>query len=70
MATSFSVSQVKALIKKHNEAHYVENPETVHTKNIQEIYHYSVRLLFMTDTALENKIDEMTNLIGDNKKLH
>ena len=47
-----------------DEAHYVKNPGTQRTKNVKELCKHADRLLFMTGTALENKVDEMVNLIG------
>ena len=47
-----------------DEAHYIKNPEakrTIHTKRLCAHAH---RLLFMTGTALENRVDEMISLIG------
>ena len=46
-----------------DEAHYIKNPEAKRSKNVREICSHSERLLFMTGTALENKVDEMITLI-------
>ena len=46
-----------------DEAHYIKNPEAKRTVNVREIGEHADRLLFMTGTALENKVDEMVALI-------
>ena len=47
-----------------DEAHYIKNPEARRTINVKEISTHAERLLFMTGTALENKVDEMIALIS------
>lgn len=47
-----------------DEAHYIKNAEANRTKNTKRIGDHAERLLFMTGTALENKVDEMVALIG------
>lgn len=46
-----------------DEAHYIKNPEARRSMNAKHLSSYADRLLFMTGTALENKVEEMTNLI-------
>lgn len=46
-----------------DEAHYIKNPEARRTVNVKNISYHTDRLLFMTGTALENKVDEMIALI-------
>lgn len=46
-----------------DEAHYIKNPEAQRTINVSEISNHAERLLFMTGTALENKVEEMITLI-------
>lgn len=46
-----------------DEAHYIKNPEAQRTINVKKIGEHAERLLFMTGTALENKVDEMIALI-------
>lgn len=46
-----------------DEAHYIKNPEALRTKNVKRISKNAKRILFMTGTALENRVDEMINLI-------
>lgn len=46
-----------------DEAHYIKNPEARRTVNVKNISNHAERLLFMTGTALENKVDEMISLI-------
>ena len=47
-----------------DEAHYIKNPEAKRTVSAREILTHSVRILLMSGTPLENRIDEMKNLIG------
>lgn len=47
-----------------DEAHYVKNPEANRTKNVRALTGRAERLLFMTGTALENRVDEMVSLIN------
>lgn len=46
-----------------DEAHYVKNPEAKRTKNVIRLCQQADFLLFMTGTALENRVDEMIALI-------
>lgn len=46
-----------------DEAHYIKNPTAQRTTNVKLISEHAERLLFMTGTALENKVDEMISLI-------
>jgi len=46
-----------------DEAHYIKNPEARRTINVRELALHADRLLYMTGTALENKVDEMIELI-------
>ena len=46
-----------------DEAHYIKNPEARRTINVKKISEHAERLMFMTGTALENKVDEMISLI-------
>lgn len=46
-----------------DEAHYIKNPGAARSKNVRRISQYAERMLFMTGTALENKVDEMIALI-------
>ena len=47
-----------------DEAHYIKNPEAKRTKYIHTLEDESERILMMTGTPLENKVDEMCELIG------
>ena len=47
-----------------DEAHYVKNCEAARTKNVAKLCKRTQRVLFMTGTALENKVEEMIDLIG------
>lgn len=46
-----------------DEAHYVKNPEAMRSQAVKELISHTDRVLFMTGTALENKVEEMTALI-------
>ena len=46
-----------------DEAHYIKNPEAKRTANTIAICRHADRALFMTGTALENRVDEMVSLI-------
>lgn len=46
-----------------DEAHYIKNPKARRTQNVRNISTYAERHLFMTGTALENKVEEMVTLI-------
>lgn len=46
-----------------DEAHYIKNGEARRTKNVIQLSEHTHRLLFMTGTALENKVDEMISLV-------
>jgi len=47
-----------------DEAHYIKNPQAQRTKSVLELRKKADRVLFMTGTPLENKLDEMCFLIG------
>lgn len=47
-----------------DEAHYVKNPDALRTKRVTNMSLIADRLLFMTGTALENRLDEMINIIS------
>lgn len=47
-----------------DEAHYIKNPEAKRTINTKELCKHTDRLLFMTGTALENRVEEMISLIS------
>ena len=46
-----------------DEAHYIKNPEARRTVNTRAVCRRAERLLFMTGTAMENKVEEMLELI-------
>jgi SNF2 family DNA or RNA helicase len=46
-----------------DEAHYIKNPDAKRTKNVTNISYHAERILFMTGTALENRVEEMISLI-------
>ena len=48
-----------------DEAHYIKNKKAKRTQNVIKLSEHTGRLLFMTGTALENRVDEMISLISD-----
>lgn len=46
-----------------DEAHYIKNSEARRTVNTKKLCRHAERLLFLTGTALENKVEEMIALI-------
>ncbi len=46
-----------------DEAHYIKNPDAKRTMYIRRLDNESERIVLMTGTPLENKVDEMCNLI-------
>lgn len=46
-----------------DEAHYIKNPAAARTRNVKEMCLHTERILMMTGTALENRVDEMISLI-------
>ena len=46
-----------------DEAHYIKNPGTQRSANVTRLCGHTDRILFMTGTALENRVDEMIALI-------
>ncbi len=47
-----------------DEAHYIKNPDARRSINVKRLCDIAERLLFMTGTALENKVEEMISLIN------
>ena len=47
-----------------DEAHYIKNPDATRSKNIRVLCSKVERVLFLTGTAIENKVDEMLSLLG------
>ena len=56
--------QLKLSMLVIDEAHYIKNPEAKRTQYIRMLEDESERILLMTGTPLENKVDEMCELIG------
>lgn len=46
-----------------DEAHYIKNKKAQRTENVKAISTHAENILFMTGTALENKVEEMVELI-------
>lgn len=46
-----------------DEAHYIKNPNAKRTKHIRKLDNESERILLMTGTPLENRVEEMCNLM-------
>ncbi|MBE6913087.1 MAG: RNA helicase [Ruminococcaceae bacterium] len=47
-----------------DEAHYVKNPEAIRTKALMKICERCERVLFMTGTPIENRVEEMCFLVS------
>jgi superfamily II DNA or RNA helicase len=47
-----------------DEAHYVKNPNAKRSQAVNQIAADSERVLFLTGTALENRVDEFVSLVG------
>ena len=47
-----------------DEAHYIKNPEALRTISVRKLCRQSRRRLFMTGTALENRVEEMISLVN------
>jgi SNF2 family DNA or RNA helicase len=47
-----------------DEAHYVKNPSAQRTVVVQDFMQYAERVLFMTGTPMENRVDEFRSLIS------
>ena len=55
---------IKLSILVADEAHYIKNPSAQRTVNTKRMCAQAERVLLMTGTALENKVDEMIELIS------
>lgn len=47
-----------------DEAHYIKNPDTIRTRSVVRIMAHTDRVLFMSGTPLENRVEEMCFLIS------
>ena len=47
-----------------DEAHYVKNPEAQRTKHVRRWIRAAERILFLTGTPMENRVEEFKTLIG------
>ena len=47
-----------------DEAHYVKNPDTQRSLSVRAFTQRAERVLFLTGTPMENKVDEFRNLVG------
>ena len=56
-----AISKISMLVA--DEAHYVKNPKARRTINLMKLTKLSSRVLFMTGTPLENKVEEMCFLM-------
>lgn len=46
-----------------DEAHYIKNNDAQRTKNVKKLCGHAENIMFMTGTALENKVSEMVSLM-------
>ncbi len=56
-------NRMKLALLAVDEAHYIKNPDAQRTQNIRKLDNESERIMMMTGTPLENRVDEMCNLI-------
>jgi SNF2 family DNA or RNA helicase len=47
-----------------DEAHYVKNPTAQRSTRVRELQQRAERVLFMTGTPMENRVEEFRNLVG------
>lgn len=47
-----------------DEAHYIKNSATKRSRNVRAVCTHTDRVLFMTGTPLENRVEEMVRLLG------
>lgn len=47
-----------------DEAHYVKNPDAARSKAVATVAGTAQRMLFMTGTPMENRVEEFRNLVG------
>lgn len=59
-----TLSDFRITLLTVDEAHYIKNPSARRTQNVKNVCAHAERLLFMTGTALENRVGEMASLIG------
>ena len=57
-------NHLKMALMVIDEAHYIKNPEAQRTRYIHRLEDESERILMMTGTPLENRVNEMCELIG------
>lgn len=61
---SFKSEKCRINLLVVDEAHYIKNPNANRSVNVRKIAEKADRLLFMSGTPLENKVDEMVSLIS------
>ena len=47
-----------------DEAHYVKNPKALRTRAVSQLMRYTDRVIFMTGTPMENRVEEFRSLVG------
>ena len=57
-------SEVRIGMLVVDEAHYTKNPATQRSRNVNEMAHRCERVLFLTGTPMENRVEEFRNLVG------
>ncbi len=60
----FLPAETKADMTVVDEAHYIKNPAAKRTKAASTVLNFSENILLMSGTPLENRIEEMKNLIS------
>lgn len=47
-----------------DEAHYVKNPKALRSRSVARIIPQAERIMFMTGTPMENRVEEFKNLVA------
>jgi superfamily II DNA or RNA helicase len=61
---SLTTMAIRPALLVVDEAHYVKNPNAQRSQTVNQIAADSDRVLFLTGTALENRVDEFVALVG------
>ncbi len=48
-----------------DEAHFIKNPYSIRSRNTRDVIQHAEKVTFLTGTVLENKVDEMVELISN-----
>lgn len=64
LATSLELGDVVPGLLAADEAHFVKNPDTQRSQAVGELAERAKRVLYMTGTPLENRVEDFTNLVA------